>query len=233
MEDISTDLRGMNLAHYFSWTNSSVPEDLQCLPNVRAFLNIRDNDGRTPLHLAAHRGNIAVMKYLLAESPSQDLLDNEGNTSMHHAMRSVRAPDAIKLLLSHNFALDVKNNKGHTPIQHAAGCGTVEALSYLIEYWPTYAVLADGQGHGLLRLAERFGNRKVVVWLITRLGQEGSGPLRHQTQGYPHRASFGSDSRNGISPVSILSGILLGFLLGCLLGSFLVDSRKISKLEPK
>ena len=234
MEDMPTDVRGMNLAHYFSWTNSSVPADFQCLPNVRALLGCHDADGRTPLHLAAHRGNIAVMEYLLSQSPSRDhaLTDNKGNTTMHQAVLSVRAPDAIKLLLSHNFSLNVRNHKGHTPIQHAARYGTVEALSFLIERDPALVTCQDTHGHGLLALAEGFENKKVVAWLISKFGEQepNIGINRPQCQGYGRTQKrwdrFGICSINRWLGAAVLLGLLLGYLLGLILN----DPRSTPKL---
>jgi ankyrin repeat protein len=235
MEDMPADVRGMNLVHYFSWTNSSVPADFQCLPNVRALLDCRDAEGRTPIHLAAHRGNIAVMKYLLSENTSRDyaLPDNKGNTAMHQAVLSVRAPDAIKLLLSHKYRLDVRNHKGHTPIQHAARCGTVEALSFLIEHEPALITCQDTRGHGLLALAEGFENRKVVAWLISKFGEQVPNVSfnRPQYQGYG-RTQMRWDW-SGLYSINCWLGVavLLGPFLGYFLGSIYSDSRSTSKLE--
>lgn len=65
---------------------------LQKVPNLSS---IRDNDGRTPLLLAAASGKVNVVNQLLPTSASSnslediiinpiDMADNDGNTILHH-----------------------------------------------------------------------------------------------------------------------------------------------------
>ena len=221
LEEVAADVRGMNLAHYFSWTNSSVPADFQCLPNVTSLLDCPDAEGRMPLHLAAQRGNIAVMQYLLMQgaNTAQLPIDGKGNTPMHQAVLSIRAPDAIKLLLSHGFRLDVKNHKGHTPVQHGALWGTVEALTFLSEHEPAAMVIRDERGNSLIELAQQVENTKVEVWLRSQYGEHLLGSEANSTRVYKTspwqkwtRREVGSILFMFILPVSlVLSG---SFLLG-------------------
>jgi ankyrin repeat protein len=165
------------------------------------------------------------MEYLLLQNPTSDhtLPDNKGNTAMHHAVLSVRAPDAIKLLLSRNFLLDVRNHKGHTPIQHAARYGTVEALSFLMKRNPALVICQDTHDYGLLALAESFENKKVIAWLISNF--EGQAPnigingLQYQSYGRTQKrwCVYGLCSINCLLGASILLGLLLGYLLGLIL----------------
>ena len=173
LEIISTDARGMNLAHYFSWTNSSVPSDFQYLPSVASFLHCPDAEGRKPLHLAAQRGNTVVLNYLLMQttSPYDTLVDKSGNTLLHHAVLSTRAPDTIRLLLSRGFCLEAQNARGHTPLQHAASWGTAEALSFLLDLDPEGITAQDARGNSLLALARLVENEKVEMMLVTRYGE--------------------------------------------------------------
>jgi len=172
-EILSTDARGMNLAHYFSWTNSSVPSDLQYLPSVASFLHRPDAEGRKPLHLAAQRGNTVVLDYLLKQttSPYDTLVDNSDNTLLHHAVLSIRAPDTIRLLLSRDFCLEAQNAQGHTPLQHAACWGNAEALSFLLDLDPEGITAQDARGNNLLVLAQLVENEKVEMMLVTRYGE--------------------------------------------------------------
>ena len=170
LEEFPADARGMNLAHYFSWTNSSTPSDIQCLPCVSSILCHSDAEGRKPIHLAAQRGNIAVVEFLLSQtaSPLNTLVDNDGNTLGHHAVLSVRALDVIRLLLSRGHRLEAQNRKGHTPLQHAACWGTAEAPSYLLELDPDSLTARDARGNDLLALARSAENERVETWLLSR-----------------------------------------------------------------
>ena len=180
-EILSADARGMSLAHYFSWTNSSVPADFQHLLGVVSFLHRPDAEGRTPLHLAAQRGNKVVLDYLLTQttSPPNTLLDKGGNTLLHHAVLSIRAPDTIRLLLSQDFCLESRNVQGHTPLQHAACWGTTKAVSFLLDLDPEGITAQDARGNNLLALARLVENKKVEMMLVARYGELlwNNGPL--------------------------------------------------------
>ena len=173
LDILSTDARGMNLAHYFSWTNSSVPSDFQYLPSEASFLQSRDVEGRKPHHLAAQRGNKDVLDYLLTQTtgPHDTLADKSGNTLVHYAVFSTRAPDTIRLLLSRGLSLEAQNARGHTPLQHAACWGSVEALSFLLNIDPEGLIAQDNRGDNLLALARSVENKKVEMMLIARYGE--------------------------------------------------------------
>ncbi len=168
---MTADASGMSLAHYFSWTNTSSPADLQVLSNASTLLKARDAAGRTPLHFAAQRGNIPVMEYLLSQydDPARMQPDREGNTPLHEAVQSSRAPAAIELLLAHGFLLEQRNKEGHTAAQHAVLWGTVDAVKTLLERDPGGSTAWRGRdGKGMLALARRTENLDVEAWLLGR-----------------------------------------------------------------
>ena len=219
---VSTDARGMNLAHYFSWSNSSVPSNFQHLPNETSFLNQLDTEGRKPHHLAAQRGNIVVLDYLLTRttSPHDTLVDRSGNTLLHHAVLSIRAPDTIRLLLSRGFCLEAQNTQSHTPLQYAACWGTAEAVSFLLNLDPEDVIAQDAHGNDLLALARSGENRKVEKLLVTRYGellQNNKTPLvmRDCDAGSRHRISRGKAHYVVSVLIALFSMILLkyGYLI--------------------
>ena len=62
--------------------------------------NVRDDDVRTPLHYAAWRGHLDVVKLLLERGADPNAQGVEGETPLDHAM-SKGHPDIVKLLLEH------------------------------------------------------------------------------------------------------------------------------------
>ena len=162
---ITPDAKGMTLAHYFSWTSTSSPTDFQ-FPNLTKHLITRDAAGKTPLHFASQRGNIPVMKFLLSQyqNPATMQPDNEGNTALHEAVQSSRAPAALALLLSHGFSIEQRNKEGHSVVQYAVLWGTVAAMETL------FGCLAwrDDDAKGMIALARKTENEEVEAWLLER-----------------------------------------------------------------
>ena len=59
--------------------------------------NVKDVDGRTALHIAAHFGHKNVVKFLLDWFPDVNARDNEGWTALHHACYKGRKYAVIEI----------------------------------------------------------------------------------------------------------------------------------------
>ncbi|KAG8040609.1 hypothetical protein G9C98_002605 [Cotesia typhae] len=85
-----------------------------------ADINIADKRGATPLHRAASKGNVEVLKFLLAqEGLNIDAQDIYGNTALHLACEEDRQQEA-KLLVAHGASLEVTNKERKTPLELAS-----------------------------------------------------------------------------------------------------------------
>ena len=58
---------------------------------------VRTNDGRTPLHLAARKGYVPLVEFLLCSKASVDVRDNSNATPLHYAC--ISGVDNVILLL--------------------------------------------------------------------------------------------------------------------------------------
>lgn len=73
------------------------PEFLKLLVDLGANINARDNTGDTPLSLAAKRGDLASIRYLLSCGADRTSKNNDGKTALDHALRLGHA-EAAKIL---------------------------------------------------------------------------------------------------------------------------------------
>lgn len=86
---------------------------------VSTYLDVR---GSTVLHAAAGRGQLQVVKYLLASFDIINLTDNHGNTALHVAAYRGHQPVVEALVAASPSTLSVINNAGDTFL-HSAVAG--------------------------------------------------------------------------------------------------------------
>ena len=76
-------------------------------------LSAHDAQGRTPLHIAALRGNPRLANLLLHNGADVNAQDNDGNTPMHLIQDSQRMPN---LLLTYGADWSIENHAGENPV---------------------------------------------------------------------------------------------------------------------
>ncbi|XP_056160247.1 acyl-CoA-binding domain-containing protein 2 [Syzygium oleosum] len=77
-------------------------------------VNVKDSEGRTPLHWAVDRGHSKVVELLVSKDADVNAKDDEGQTPLHYAVVCDREGIA-KFLVKQNASTDVKDNDGNTP----------------------------------------------------------------------------------------------------------------------
>ncbi|XP_024971418.1 acyl-CoA-binding domain-containing protein 1-like [Cynara cardunculus var. scolymus] len=77
-------------------------------------VDIKDSEGRTPLHWAVDRGHIEAAELLLNRKADVNLKDNEGQTALHYAAVCERESIA-EMLVKRNAAKDIKDDDGNYP----------------------------------------------------------------------------------------------------------------------
>lgn len=130
------DASGMTILQYASWSSKSEPQHLNpYLQGCQAYTCIvRDDTGRTLLHLAAQRGNRALLRYLLSLPANAGLgaRDASGQSVLHYAVYSKRT-ETIDLLLAKGADPHVVDLKGRTLLHCAAKRNNVAAVRRLLE----------------------------------------------------------------------------------------------------
>lgn len=92
------------------------------LPRVQFFLaqdparlNAQNQDGLTPLHLDAWKGQAEVVRYLLDEGANPNLADRNGDTPLHFAA-AWGYRGIVEALLAKGAKVNARNMDGKTPL---------------------------------------------------------------------------------------------------------------------
>ncbi|XP_055088101.1 ankyrin repeat domain-containing protein 6b isoform X2 [Periophthalmus magnuspinnatus] len=88
--------------------------------------------GRSPLHLAAHKGHIEVVHVLLRAGCDLDIQDDGGQTALHRA--AVHGNTAvISALLQEGCALDRQDKDGNTALHEVSWHGFSQSVKLLVK----------------------------------------------------------------------------------------------------
>jgi len=98
-----------------------------------ADVNAAQNDGTTPLHWAAHRLDLDLVRMLLERGAKPDAMNLLGASPLGEAVAAANVPLA-KLLLEAGADADSANYDGETALMLAARTGNVELAKLLIEH---------------------------------------------------------------------------------------------------
>ncbi len=78
-------------------------------------LNVKDDSGRTPMHLAALHGRTDIVQALIKAGADKDATNNSGETPMHYAAREGRT-DIVQALIEAGADKEAKTNYGETAL---------------------------------------------------------------------------------------------------------------------
>ena len=85
------------------------------LKTKRYDVNQKNEEGYTPLHMAAMKGVSSVVRSLLRQGADVLIQDNEGNTALHLAIEYSNIKVALVLIESKKCDYSLKNDIGQTP----------------------------------------------------------------------------------------------------------------------
>ena len=85
----------------------------------------------TPMHLAAQKGSIDIVRELLAANAIPNPKDKEGLTPLMHAAEAGRIK-VIELLLNHGVDIEEKDSLGYTAISRAVFGAKPKAVRFLL-----------------------------------------------------------------------------------------------------
>ena len=139
IEESMADSLGLSITHYLVWSSQSTVEVLQrCRGYDMVDLQALDTHGRSHIHLAASRGNLDVLNYLLNLAPPSKASekanekDHRGCTPLHYMAQTSRAPATMDLLLEKGANMYATDKFGRTALHYTAIWGNIEAAKALI-----------------------------------------------------------------------------------------------------
>ncbi|XP_053089119.1 ankyrin-2b isoform X3 [Pangasianodon hypophthalmus] len=98
----------------------------------KMMVNRTTESGFTPLHIAAHYGNVNVATLLLNRGAAVDFTARNGITPLHVASKRGNT-NMVQLLLDRGAKIDAKTRDGLTPLHCAARSGHDTAVELLLE----------------------------------------------------------------------------------------------------
>jgi len=127
----------------------------------------KDEDGFTPLHLAAANGHKEIVEFLLTTKADVNARDNAGSTPLHQAAAAEgQHSDIVELLLKHGADVDAADRQWLTPLHYATLTDNQGAVRSLLNYGANPNAKDNKVGDTPLILAAGKGYKEVVEVLL-------------------------------------------------------------------
>ena len=135
------------------------------LGKCKQCLKIRSKDHRHPLHVAAMKGDVLTLDYVLQVSSQVDVTTLGEDTPLHLASLHSKA-DAAVFLLKNGADVNKSNKFGNTALHLSSLQGNVNTMKVLLEYQAD--INANNiEGNTPLHLASLQGKASAVHYLIS------------------------------------------------------------------
>lgn len=128
------DSYSMSIMHFLAWSSQTSVENFEsCYRWCRIPLTAAGKNGRTMLHLAAERGNIPLVEYILRSSTVDlvNIRDDFGRTALHSAIMSKRASEIIRILTLYGADLWAKDKRDESALHRARNLKKTLAVATL------------------------------------------------------------------------------------------------------
>ncbi|UYV81943.1 TRPA1 [Cordylochernes scorpioides] len=129
----------------------------------------RDPHGQTPLHRAASRDHVDIIRFILDRGADPNLTDDEGNTALHVAVEN-GALAALHCLLERGADGNALNNDMMGPIHLATQLNQVHVLEEMVKHKSEVTPLLRGKhGRTALHIAAIYDHADCARVLLSQL----------------------------------------------------------------
>jgi 26S proteasome non-ATPase regulatory subunit 10 len=138
--------------------DNNLPEVRQLLKNDPDLVLTKDENGFTPLHLAAANGHRDMVDLLLTTKADVNAKDNSGSTPLHQAAAAQgEHSDIVEVLLARKANVDAADRQGLTPLHYALLADNPDVAKWLLNHGANANVKDNKAGHSPLILAAAKG----------------------------------------------------------------------------
>ncbi|PRP85237.1 hypothetical protein PROFUN_07007 [Planoprotostelium fungivorum] len=132
----------------------------------RQIVDEAENDGVTPLMIAAQNGHKNIIQLLLNNGADLDLVDEEGSTVLHYsATGNVHTYRTVREKMNNTKE---KNDQGDLPVHSAAAAGACDVLRDILEHRTHLLDVRNYRGYTLMHHAAEGGSSEAVRFLLER-----------------------------------------------------------------
>ncbi|GAM28302.1 hypothetical protein SAMD00019534_114780 [Acytostelium subglobosum LB1] len=115
---------------------------IKYLLDKKADVNIKDNQGWTPLHFAAYAGSLEICQLLIEQGRAAVMaISKDGTLPLHYLSKhkfdktqSVKFRAVLSLLIAKGTPVNAKTIRGETALHRAALFGSVQGVTFLVEH---------------------------------------------------------------------------------------------------
>lgn len=164
-------------------------------------VNSKDAAGDTPLHHAAKKGHLSIVRLLLESGSALDAKNDNGETPLFSACRGTNPHATLQLLLDGGAKVNVVSDCGDTPLTSASLRGDGEAVTVLLDAGATIEHPSDDEGP--LHYTA-FGDHADVAGLLI---DRGADPNKKAGNGFTplHRAAC--QGAAGVAALLVVRGV--------------------------
>lgn len=129
----------------------------------------KDEDGFTPLHLAAANGSKELSEFLVENRSEVNARDNNGSTPLHQAVTAEgQHNDVAEMLLAHKAVVNTSDKSGLTPLHYATLANNANAVKLLLSHGADANAKDSVEGNTPLIIAAGKGFKEVAEALLAR-----------------------------------------------------------------